>query len=296
MMSRVPGRPWPTGTTRPVVLLGWPGRYSISPQIHNAAFREQGLDLVYLVAPTPPEAIGAVVETLGTIGAVGANVTVPHKQAVVPLCDTLTPEAERIGAVNTLSWTADGLLGDNTDAVGLANALGADIAPAPGEHYLLFGAGGAARAAAVAVGRLGGKLTVVARRVSAAQQVAQLGARSGAGPVEVIAADEISTLVRATADARIVINATPLGMNGESLPAPLMALVPGQVAYDLIYDPPATPFLEAAHRRGVDNHHGLGMLVAQAAASYRRWTGQQAPAGVMSAAATAVLTERRGRH
>lgn len=294
-MARVPGRPWPTGTTRPVVLLGWPGRYSISPQIHNAAFAEQGLDLVYLVAPTPPEAVAAVVETLGTIGAVGANVTVPHKQTVVALCDTLTPEAELIGAINTLSWTADGLLGDNTDAVGLADALRADVALTPGEHYLLFGSGGAARAVAVAVGRLGGRLTVAARRVSAARHVAELGERAGAGPVDVVAADDAAALARRVADARIVINATPLGMDGESLPDPLMALEAGHVAYDLIYEPPATPFLQAARRRGVDTHHGLGMLVAQAAVSYRRWTGQHAPIDIMSAAATSVLAQRLRR-
>src|SRR5690606_36536468 len=118
-MTRPPlGAPWPTAATRPVVLLCWPARHSLSPVIHNAAFREHDLDLVYLVAPTPPERLLEVVDTLGTIGVIGANVTVPHKRAVLERCDALTDEAELIGAVNTLSWTSDGLVGDNTDATG----------------------------------------------------------------------------------------------------------------------------------------------------------------------------------
>jgi shikimate dehydrogenase len=113
------GAPWPTASTRLLALLGWPARHSLSPVIHNAALREQGLDLVYLALPTPPDRLRAAVEGLTAVGAVGANVTVPHKQEAVGLCDHLTPEAELIGAVNTLAWTTDGLLGDNTDAVGL---------------------------------------------------------------------------------------------------------------------------------------------------------------------------------
>ena len=116
-VGRAEGRPWPQASTRPVVLLGWPARHSLSPVIHNAAFAADGLDLVYLAAPCAPEGLRQVVGALGTIGAVGANVTVPHKRAVVAHCDRLTDEAELIGAVNTLSWTDDGLLGDNTDAV-----------------------------------------------------------------------------------------------------------------------------------------------------------------------------------
>lgn len=292
-MSRAAkGAPWPTASTRPVVLLGWPGRYSISPQLHNAAFREQGVDLVYLVAPTPPEDLAAVVAALGAIGAVGANVTVPHKQAVLELCDVVTPEAELIGAVNTLSWSADGLLGDNTDATGLADALTAETTVEAGDRFLVFGAGGAARAAVVALARLGGSLEIVARRRDAAEELAELAARAGAPQAGAVSTADLGGFTRASTAARVVINATPLGMDGESLPEPLMQLSPGQIAYDLIYNPPATPFLQAAQRRGVENHHGLGMLVSQAAASYRRWTGQEAPAGLMSAAAMAALTEQ----
>ena len=292
--GRSTGRPWPQASTRPVVLLGWPARHSLSPVIHNAAFAADGLDLVYLAAPCPPGGLPQVVEVLGTIGAVGANVTVPHKQAVVAHCDRLTDEAELIGAVNTLSWTDDGLLGDNTDAVGLRDALTAAVAPVAGERFLVLGTGGAARAAVVAIGRLGCALTLAARRPDAAQELAALGARAGAHDVEVVeVADEVA-LREAVAGSRVVLNATPLGMQHEHLPEPMMRLRADQVAYDLVYEPSVTPFLREAQRVGAAAHHGLGMLVGQAAASYRRWTGRDAPLEVMSAAANAALAERHG--
>ena len=285
--------PWPTASTRIVVLLGWPARHSLSPQLHNAAFRVDGLDLVYLAVPTPPAAVHDVVAALGAIEVVGANVTVPHKRAVVEGCDVLTEEARLVGAVNTLHWTEDGLVGDNTDARGLGDALTADLAPAPGERWVLFGTGGAARAAAVALGRLAGAVTVVGRRQTAAEEVADLAARTGAADIEVVLTDQGERLAAAASAARTVVNATPLGMGGEALPAPLMALRADQVAYDLVYDPAVTPFLAAARARGAAGYHGLGMLVGQAAVSYERWTGRPAPRTTMHEAATAALAARR---
>ncbi len=285
--------PWPTASTRIVVLLGWPARHSLSPQLHNAAFRVDGLDLVYLAVPTPPAAVHDVVAALGAIEVVGANVTVPHKRAVVEGCDVLTEEARLVGAVNTLHWTEDGLVGDNTDARGLGDALTADLAPAPGERWVLFGTGGAARAAAVALGRLAGAVTVVGRRQTAAEEVADLAARTGAADIEVVLTDQGERLAAAASAARTVVNATPLGMGGEALPAPLMALRADQVAYDLVYDPAVTPFLAAARARGAAGYHGLGMLVGQAAVSYERWTGRPAPRTTMHEAATAALAARQ---
>ncbi|MFP4311060.1 MAG: shikimate dehydrogenase, partial [Nitriliruptoraceae bacterium] len=159
------------------MLLGWPARHSASPRLHNAAFRAAGLDLVYLAAPTPPEALATVVAALGAIGAVGANVTVPHKQVVVDLCDEVSEEAVLIGAVNTLVWEEQGLTGENTDARGLADDLARTVAPAPGERWLLLGTGGAARAAAVAIGRARGVLVVAGRRPEAAATIAALAER-----------------------------------------------------------------------------------------------------------------------
>lgn len=283
------GAPWPTATTRPVVLLGWPARHSLSPVLHNAAFVEHDLDLVYLVWPTPPARLLETVTALGGAGAVGANVTVPHKVAVVDACDELTDEARLIGAVNTLTWTADGLLGDNTDALGLADALLADAAAERGGSWVVLGTGGAARSVAVAAGRLGCPLTVVGRDGQAADALARLARRAGAPDAHALdVADEVA-VTGAVRAARTVLNATPLGMDGERLPAPFHQLGSGQDAYDLVYSPPRTPFLADAAAGGAGAHHGLGMLVGQAAVSYRRWTGREAPMATMSAAAVAAL-------
>lgn len=281
---------WPVATTRLVALLGWPVRHSLSPLIHNAAFREQAVDMVYVALPTPPADLGSVVEVLGQVEAAGANVTIPHKEAVTAHCDRLTEEAELVGAVNTLLWQPDGLVGDNTDALGLAAVLRSDVALAPGAGSVVLGTGGAARACAVAIGRAGSPVTFVGRRVDAAEELAELAIACGAPEGRGIGLDETAWVVGAVREAVLVVNATPLGMGGEELPEPFGSLRGGQVALDLVYRPPETPFLQAARAAGVETYHGLGMLVAQAAESYRRWTGLEPPSATMSAAALAALT------
>jgi shikimate dehydrogenase len=285
--------PWPVASTRPVAVLGWPVRHSLSPVLHNAAFAELDLDLVYLALPVPPERLAEVVTVLGAVEALGANVTVPHKVAVADLCDVLTEEARLIGAVNTLHFTDDGLVGDNTDATGLRDALERDLDPAAGESALLLGTGGAARAAAVAAGRLGLEVVVAGRRPDAAAEIAALATAAGATGAEACDLRDEEALAQAVTDARLVVNTTPLGMAGEALPDPCHHLTADQVAYDLIYSPARTPFLADAERAGASAHNGLGMLVGQAAASFERWTGRPAPRETMLAAASRALAERR---
>ena len=236
-----------------------------------------------------PDRLGEVVGALGAVGCVGANVTVPHKQAVVAHCDRLTDEARTIGAVNTLTWTEHGLEGHNTDAVGLHRALdevGAGRGPA-----VLLGTGGAARAAVVALVRRGADVLVVGRRPAAAADVAALGASvaGDGGPAVTAMGLDADTLGERVAAAELVVNATPLGMQREALPAPFMALSPAQTAYDLVYAPPDTPFLQAAEAAGAAAHHGLSMLVHQAAVALERWTGRDAPVDVMRRAAETAL-------
>ena len=288
MTKPVGGRPaaWPAASTRLVALLGWPTDHSLSPAIHNAAFAHDGLDLVYVAMPTHPDALSTVVAGLAAVGVVGANVTVPHKRAVMAMCDDVTAEAQLVGAVNTLVWDDGRLVGDNTDAIGLQRDLEAAMGQRPAGRAVVLGTGGAARAVAVAVARLGLDLVVVGRRPAPATDVAAVAARLGVH-AETIALDDGEGVARGVAAADLVLNATPLGLRGESLPAPFMAATAGQVAYDLVYNPATTPFLAAARAGGAAAHNGLGMLVRQAAAAYERWTGRPAPVEVMRGVADA---------
>ncbi len=278
---------WPEDLgPRDLVLLGHPVAHSRSPAIHTAALGTMGLDLRYRALDVPPEALDEALRRLDDAGIRGANVTVPHKLAVLPACDRLTEEARLVGAVNTLTWDRDGvrvLEGHNTDAVGLGRALAEDVGTLANARAVLVGTGGAARAAAVALTRAGARVSVAGRRADAAAELADLVARLG-GPTDVVDLADDELLAARVAEARIVVNATTLGMHGEHLPAACEALGVGQVAYDLVYGV-TTPFLAAARTAGAAAHAGLGMLLHQAAAALERWTGLPAPVGVMRDAA-----------
>lgn len=278
--------PWPTAGTRCLAVLGWPVSHSLSPVMHNAALAAQGLDLAYLALPVPSDELLGTVRALGRVGFVGANVTVPHKQAVMGACDDLTEEARLVGAVNTLSWSDGSLTGHNTDAVGLQWAL-VEAGASDGGAAVVLGTGGAARATVVACVRLGMEVTVVGRRPDAARDVAEVGLAAGGSARSLAVGEEAAA--GALDDASVVLNATPLGMEREELPGPFMDLHPGQLAYDLVYTPPDTPFLVAAASAGARTEHGLSMLVHQAAVAYEGWTGQVAPVEVMRAAAEGAL-------
>jgi shikimate dehydrogenase len=250
--------------------------------MHNAAFRRAGLDWVYLSFPVPPESLKEAVTGLRALGARGANVTMPHKEKVLPLLDEVSGDAAAVGAVNTIQELGGRLIGHNTDVDGFRIFVEADAGfDASGSSVLILGAGGAARAVARALDDLGAARTKVAARDKArAEEVAGL-ARSGEG-VDWAGA---SGLAR---DCDVIVNATPLGTAGEN-PLEERAFRPGQLVVDLIYAPPSTPLVEMARREGADAWGGVGMLVHQAAASWRIWTGQEPPVEVMSAAAIHAL-------
>lgn len=259
-----------TAATRLLVLLGHPVEHSLSPALHTAALDAAGIDAVYVACDVAPGQVDAAVAGLRVLGALGANITIPHKAAALAAADRATEEAALIGAANTLFWDGGDLVADNTDAAGLAEVL-TDVGVRPGDLAVVYGAGGAARAAAVALARRGCRVRVDARRAQAAAEVQRLAVRAGAP-----SAGEGAP--------RIVVNATPLGRHGEPLPDAYMTLGPGQIALDLNYDPGGSPFLQAAARRGAAAVDGRGMLLGQAAAAFRRWAGTPAPRQAMAAA------------
>jgi shikimate dehydrogenase len=264
-------------------VIGWPIDHSLSPVIHNAAYEALGLDWVYVALPVAQGAVGAALAGLEALGFAGANVTMPHKETVASSVEALSDDAALLRAVNTIDVTPAGLVGHNTDAPGFGRFLERDAGfDASGSSALVFGAGGAARACALAIARAGAARIVVALRdpVRASALVATLADLETA--VEVVSFADASA-----ARADLIVNATPLGAHGEALPLPPLGA--STVAVDLLYRPASTPLQSDVRAAGGVAFGGLGLLLHQAALSIELWTGQPAPLEAMSAAAIGAI-------
>ena len=275
-----------TGSTRLVGVLGWPVDHTRSPTMHNAAFAALGLDWVYVPLPVPREHIADAVAGLRALGFAGANVTVPHKQAVIRRMDILTLIARAVGSVNTIIVNEDGdLVGDTTDGYGFLADL-AEHGVTKTERAVVIGSGGAARAAVYALAEAGSAVTVCARDTAKAAALCEVIGQAlphGAGGLSF--APFPDGLAHVARDAELLVNATSLGMKeSEPLPwDPTVRFQPGQTAYDLVYNR-QTEFLKLAAEQGARAIDGLGMLIHQGARSFELWTGIPAPVEVMRAA------------
>ena len=273
-----------TGVTRVAGVIGDPVRHSLSPRLHNAAYRVLGLDWVFMAFEVPDGRAPAALDAARELGFVGLAVTMPHKHDAALGVDECTDVAARLGVVNCITRKAGRLVGDSTDGAGFVESLrrGAGFDPA-GRKCLVVGAGGAARAVVMALADGGADEVVVVNRtgVRAAEAAALAG---GAGRVG------------STADisgAELVVQATSVGMagidrsgdGGISVPFDPALLHAGQLVADLVYHPAVTPLLAAAEAAGAQTVGGLGMLVHQAALAVERWTQQTAPVDAMWAAA-----------
>jgi shikimate dehydrogenase len=286
-------------------VLGWPVAHSRSPAMHNAAFAALGMDgWRYQRLPVPPALFAETVRALGGAGFLGANVTIPHKQAALALADGASVAAREIGAANTLSFAADGAIAaENTDAPGLIEALPLQIR---GRSALVLGAGGSARAAVWALLRAGAEVSVWNRTPQrAARLAAELGARA----------------VRRPQPADLLVNCTSVGLHGlpesgdvgtarlpdsgspadtrvraipdsasEAEALNQLSLTVDQLGgyphvVDLVYSNAQTPLLAVARRHGAVVVDGVEMLLSQGAISFRLWTGVDPPREVMRAAA-----------
>ena len=267
-----------------VTLLGHPVGHSLSPAIHNAAFREHGLDLIYLANDVEPDGLEDALRGLWALGAVGANVTIPHKRGALEAAATASETATALGAANTLVRGEKGWHADNTDVAGfLAPLQEIDL---EGASVAVLGAGGAARAVVYAAlhDLEAADVTVVARRRDQAEALAR--DLEGAGGVAVAGFGKARRVVR---DARLVINATPVGMGDGRSPLDPDAIHDRHVVYDLVYRPARTPLLEVADAKGAETINGLPMLLGQAAESYRLWTGRTFPLATARRAALEAL-------
>ena len=268
------------GSTRLAAVIGSPVRHSRSPVLANAAFADLGLDWAMVALEVAEGDAVAAIEAVRVLGLGGLMVTMPHKAAVIPALDSLTPAAQALGAVNSISWDGDALVGHNTDGEGLVASLRSDSSvEVEGRRCVVLGAGGAARSVVWALAEAGAaEVVVVNRTVERAESAARL-----AGAVGRVGS------VAAVAEASLVVNATSVGMgsppDGGPTPLPPELLGPGQVVVDLVYQPVLTPLLAAASARGAQPVDGLGMLVHQAALTITRWTGVVPDTEVMARAA-----------
>jgi shikimate dehydrogenase len=245
-------------------ILGHPVSHSLSPTIHNDGFASKGLGKTYHAFDIPEHRLGTFMTCVRTLPIHGLSVTIPHKKAIIPFLDTLTPTARHIGAVNTVTRTRDNRLkGHNTDVTGfLAPLVGQGISP---ETALVLGAGGAARAVLHGLRRLGTTVFVSCRTTATGVTLAR---------------EMDATFVpwddRSTIRAELLVNTTPLGMHGalaaaSPWPFPFAGY---RMCYDLVYTPRMTPLLQQARRENMRIISGLDMFIHQAAAQFKLWTGQ----------------------
>jgi len=262
-------------------LIGYPVGHSLSPAIQNAALKACGLEGEYSLFPVAPDDRQALTSLLATIRSgelTGLNVTIPHKQNVIPLMDELTTTARAIGAVNIIYRRGDKLIGDNTDAPGFLVDLkkfltttshGGDKTQRHKETgALVLGAGGSARSVVYALCNAGWRMTIAARRIEQAEEIAS--------QYKGIIVHELNPDLFQPSDADLIVNTTPVGMtpNVEQSPLPKNSSLPKQTkVYDLVYNPRETKLVRDARAQGLQATTGLGMLIEQAALGFALWTG-----------------------
>jgi shikimate dehydrogenase len=261
------------GHTKIFGILGRPVTHSLSPAMHNAAFRHLGLNAVYVAFPVT-DLVQAVAGLRG-LGVGGVSVTIPFKEEIIPLLDELDPQAARIGAVNTVVHRDGSLTGYNTDWLGAVAALTAKI-DLKGQHVLILGAGGASRAIAYGIFHKGGKVTLT-----------DIDAARAAALARDLGAAAIPTDALKTCPAAILVNASPVGMAPDLDGIPINPDLLGrfETVMDIVYQPLQTRLLREAEAHGCATIDGLQMLIHQGAAQFELWTGQQAPVEIMAQAA-----------
>ena len=283
-------------------IIGYPIGHSISPVFQQAALDHLGIAATYQAWEVAPVGLESFIQGLRQPGTLGINVTVPHKEAVIPHLDEVDDWATAAGSVNTIVNRQGRLSGHNTDGSGFLQALKDTGGFNPrGRRVLILGAGGAARGVVLALIREGvGHLTIANRSQERARQLSRM-ARDNGLEAQAIALDTTGPaygeLINGAAAAELIVNCTTVGMshgpNETGSPLPPELLPATAMVNDLVYNPLETPLLRDAARTGASTLSGIHMLVYQGAASFKMWTGREAPVGVMLAAATRALAAKQ---
>ena len=284
--------------TQRLGIIGYPIGHSISPIFQQAGLDHLGIDATYEKWEVTPEDVGDFVAGLRAPGTLGINITVPHKQAVIPFLDEVDEWATAAGAVNTIVNHDGHLTGHNTDGPGFLRALLVETGYDPSRtRALILGAGGAALGILLALVRGGVDSLVIANRtLERAETLAQLASDNGVGSEAISLSGD--ALTEAAASANLIVNCTTMGMSHgpDEHGSPISAAqIPATATVnDVVYTPLLTPILKEAAAAGATALGGLHMLVYQGVLSFQMWTGVDAPVDVMLAAATAEMTSRGG--
>jgi shikimate dehydrogenase len=269
-------------------IFGHPVKHSLSPDMHNSAFNTLGLNSVYVAFDIDPESIEEAARAIRVMGIRGINITIPHKQTIIPYLDEVSPDAKLTGAVNTVKNENGKLLGYNTDVGGFLRAIREDLDFSPeGNTLFLIGAGGAARAVLSAFCMNGGAVVYITDIIKdkALELANQFKANFQNITIETVELDNQNLIEQKFNEADILVNASPAGMDGVgSLDIPLTSLNKNAVVYDLVYKPPDTKLLKEAKQLGHKASGGLSMLLYQGAESFEIWTGKNAPVEIMKKA------------
>jgi len=281
-----------SAATRVCGLIGDPVEHSMSPAMHNAAFKKAGLDYVYLPFHVTAGNLSGAINGLKSLDLRGVNVTIPHKVAVIPLLDELEPIAQKISAVNTIVNDEGYLKGYNTDAAGFLKSLSVKNIDPSGKKVVILGAGGVSRAISFILAEQGADIEILNRgsNMERAQNLADNLSGNSKSKIRITALSEIN-LKEQLKNADILVNATSIGMSPDADKSLISQelLKPGMGVFDVVYNPVKTKLLKDAEKAGATVVGGLDMLVWQGALAFELWTGIKAPVDTMTDTAVKIL-------
>jgi shikimate dehydrogenase len=271
-----------SGRTKIYGIFGYPVEHTFSPGMHNAAFKKLGRDACYVPFAVHPERLGEAAKAIIPLGLGGLNVTVPHKEKIIPYLDELSEEARLIGAVNTIEVRQGRLVGHNTDGRGFLRSLKENAGFNPkGKKVLILGSGGAARAVGFSLALFGTRKIVFRDLDTRKADLLANDIREKTGVDTESLHDEVS-LAEHSVDTDCLINATPLGLKRtDPLPIHSKLILEKHLVCDLVYNPSETMLLRAAKSRGAKRLAGRGMLLYQGVIALEIWTGEKAPVQIM---------------
>jgi shikimate dehydrogenase len=284
-------KPWQiSGKTKLVGVMGDPVEHSVSPAMHNAAFKTSELDFAYVPFNVKKADLARAVDAVKALNIRGLNVTIPHKVDIIPLLDKIDPLAQEIGAVNVIVNSDGKITGFNTDAEGFLHVLLEHGIEPDGKNVVILGAGGAARAIAFTLAARGANLIILNRTASRAAACASDVAKATNASIEALTLER-KNLADAMERAHLLVNTTSVGMypKGDETLVTANMIRPHFVVADIVYNPYKTRLLVEAEKAGARTINGLEMLIWQGALAFEKWTGKKAPLNVMRKEATRAL-------